>query len=530
MDTNDRIGCFLAVFFFVFCLGFFGVVFVADKSADKSQEKQRIARLELLNSWVQEGKQKLRATNSDSYPKNLVLSGRYVVWYFGAGQDEFLSMMTDDKYPEVSSNKAVEGGVMSYYGAYQDVLDGQFNIGGWLMSPVDYDKASTLVLVEGETHETNRYRTQERIIMSNGKTSIIPAPFDPLGESVSSYRFKVWLIEISSKQIIGHRVFTPGPLPNTALGSPAASIHQRLIEHLCTWLEGLYALSLNPKSLNPKYGGKILVMAVKHDEREITSGLLSLSRKVDMHAKDQYGNTALTLAAEGGHTDVVRLLIEKGAAVDAKAKSGHTALTLAVEGGHTDVVRLLIEKGAAVDAKAKSGHTALTLAVEGGHTDVVRLLIEKGAAVDAKAKSGHTALTLAVEGGHTDVVRLLIEKGAAVNAKAKFGYTALMLAVDRGHTDVVRLLIEKGAAVNAKAKFGYTALMLAVDRGHTDVVRLLIEKGADVNARTNGGMTALGIAEHEGIYLFEGLWKKPQEQVDEAHKDIVNLLKNADAK
>ena len=50
--------------------------------------------------------------------------------------------------------------------------------------------------------------------------------------------------------------------------------------------------------------------------------------------------------------------------------------------GHTEVVRLLLDKGALVDVKDKDGRTALMEAILHGRTEVVRLLLGMGASVD----------------------------------------------------------------------------------------------------------------------------------------------------
>jgi len=52
------------------------------------------------------------------------------------------------------------------------------------------------------------------------------------------------------------------------------------------------------------------------------------------------------LAAERGHEAVVKLLLEKGAALETKDKSGRTPLSLAARRSHEAVVKLLLEKGA----------------------------------------------------------------------------------------------------------------------------------------------------------------------------------------
>ena len=63
--------------------------------------------------------------------------------------------------------------------------------------------------------------------------------------------------------------------------------------------------------------------------------------------EDSDGTRALYFAAEGGHTAVVRLLLDKGA--DVNAQGGYyyaNALQAASDRGHEAVVRLLLDKGA----------------------------------------------------------------------------------------------------------------------------------------------------------------------------------------
>jgi ankyrin repeat protein len=72
--------------------------------------------------------------------------------------------------------------------------------------------------------------------------------------------------------------------------------------------------------------------------------------------------------------------LDKGADINAKeAIIGRTALIMASDANHTEVVRLLLEKGADVNAKTKYGKTALALAKIKDHTDIVQLLEKAGA-------------------------------------------------------------------------------------------------------------------------------------------------------
>ena len=220
------------------------------------------------------------------------------------------------------------------------------------------------------------------------------------------------------------------------------------------------------------------------------------------------GFTALMIAAENGHADVVKELLEKGANVNLENKQGFTALILAAQEGHTGVVTELLTKGADVNKTNKRKMTALMLAAFEGHTGTVTKLLEKGADVHLSDTDGFTALILAASNGVAAVVSALLEKGADVNLSDTNG-TALMYAAREGHKDVVTELLAKGADVDKATKEGLTALMAAAENGHTAVVtKLLGAKGINVNKTTTDGWTALMAAAENG------------------HKAIVEVLLN----
>jgi ankyrin repeat protein len=54
----------------------------------------------------------------------------------------------------------------------------------------------------------------------------------------------------------------------------------------------------------------------------------------------------LLLAANNGHTDVVKVLLAKGADLKAKDELGETALMCAERCGHMDIARILKDAGA----------------------------------------------------------------------------------------------------------------------------------------------------------------------------------------
>lgn len=82
--------------------------------------------------------------------------------------------------------------------------------------------------------------------------------------------------------------------------------------------------------------------------------------------QDQYGTTALMVAARYGHAACVEVLLEHGADPLARDSQGHSALILAAARGHLDCMRVLIPVSH-VDAKTNSGQSALWIASTRGH-------------------------------------------------------------------------------------------------------------------------------------------------------------------
>ena len=88
--------------------------------------------------------------------------------------------------------------------------------------------------------------------------------------------------------------------------------------------------------------------AAAHDLREAAAvgdlaevRMLIEKRKVSPDAANQFGKTALMIAAGDGSTRIVRMLLDMGADVTLKNKAGKTALDLAAAAGHDTVTAML---------------------------------------------------------------------------------------------------------------------------------------------------------------------------------------------
>jgi hypothetical protein len=75
--------------------------------------------------------------------------------------------------------------------------------------------------------------------------------------------------------------------------------------------------------------------------------------------------TPLTAAAESCNTEMVKLLLKKGADVNSRENCGESALFLASVNGCVETVRELLEKGANPNIEDNVGLTPLTAALIG---------------------------------------------------------------------------------------------------------------------------------------------------------------------
>ncbi|NIM99608.1 MAG: hypothetical protein GTO24_16515 [candidate division Zixibacteria bacterium] len=212
-------------------------------------------------------------------------------------------------------------------------------------------------------------------------------------------------------------------------------------------------------------------------------------------------------AEQGDLAAVKRLVSESPDLLDASNERGSTPLHNASFGGHLEVVKFLLEKGADIEAVNGRGFTPLHFAAYRGHRDVVQLLLDKGGNINAmNEQMDMTALDFAflkeIQARKLDIAPLLIEKGAEfeVNKKNQFGYTTLDMTIVFGHTEGAEYLLGFGPDISSmREKDGKTPLINAILRGRPEIAMLLIKKDADVNAPDNEGQPPVYWAVKKGL-------------------------------
>jgi serine/threonine-protein phosphatase 6 regulatory ankyrin repeat subunit B len=187
---------------------------------------------------------------------------------------------------------------------------------------------------------------------------------------------------------------------------------------------------------------------------------------------DNYGQTALLWAAAKGNYAVVEFLsAKKDVNINARTLSlnkqkNKTALHWAAEAGHSEIVKLLLERGA--DARlmaSKMNFLPIHLAIKNyrnnisinkkkSYLDTIKVFIEHDPGlINVKDIEGSTPLIWAVFKGNLRLVEYFLSRvnidlnAKVVNAeeKSQNGTTALFLAADNGMSEIVQILLRSGA-------------------------------------------------------------------------------------
>lgn len=276
----------------------------------------------------------------------------------------------------------------------------------------------------------------------------------------------------------------------------------------------------------------------------------------------------LSCAAEFGHSEIVKLLLERGADPNAQETAEYKCFPLwtAVDQNNFEMAKVLLEKGADPDAYVDSAGNALYKAWSKGWKDLADLLASYGASMspmdfawncdlpvlssmlklkpeiagqllesndEGKPEKSKMVVRLAFKFGADpkkvgqwtlfraseapELLKTFLEGGVNPNASDKEGKTILH-AIQRMHQPKVRaphivsagLLLDYGADINAKDDvYQATPLTWAVIFGNQEMVEFLLSRGAKTNLPDDEPWaTPLFWAEYKGLKEIAQILRK----------------------
>lgn len=134
-----------------------------------------------------------------------------------------------------------------------------------------------------------------------------------------------------------------------------------------------------------------LILAIQKGAHRVSLALAN-TPTLQVNRPNANDETPLMLAALKRQETVVKTLIGRGADVN---RPGWTPLHYAATGGHSGIIRLLLEEHAYIDAESPNGTTPLMMAAHYGTPEATKLLLEEGADPLLKNEKGLTALDFA---------------------------------------------------------------------------------------------------------------------------------------
>ena len=221
------------------------------------------------------------------------------------------------------------------------------------------------------------------------------------------------------------------------------------------------------------------------DTGDEETAMWELGKAGNLECAKCHAVTPLMMAARVGNKRIAQNLLDRGAKPDKKSEHWCTALNIAAEEGHVDVMEAILTCGyPSEDLMAADifGTGPLGRASENGHVDAVRKLLPlcTKKEINKTSQKGWTPLMLATYNGYPKVVTLLLGNGAkpdiGKNMGKKLIYTPLCYACITGRLDCVRALIKADCPLEAQR--AEVALKLAQDNGHDDIFRELKAAGA----------------------------------------------------
>jgi ankyrin repeat protein len=276
--------------------------------------------------------------------------------------------------------------------------------------------------------------------------------------------------------------------------------------------------------LLPDTLGRLLCQAAREGKASVVTRLVEAPLNAAAHNSDDNGQLApLVCAAQGGHVQVVNILLQHGVEVNQKDREGKTALAHAIEAGQDEIATVLLgvpevdtswkdlesttllalasQRGMvstvdrllhldAIEPNAinENGHTALSLAAAQGHVNIVGVLL-RNARVSIKPNGAQNPLFCAVRANKPRVITLFRRDDVEnlITDRDEIGRSPLSVACELGGLESVEYLLGSKGSVDPDLADvdGKTPLCWAAENGHGDVVENLIQYAADVNVRTN---------------------------------------------
>ena len=221
----------------------------------------------------------------------------------------------------------------------------------------------------------------------------------------------------------------------------------------------------------------------------------------DVNLKTNDGRNCLHIAAECGHLNLCKTLINKyNVNVQVADNDGYTALHFSASNGSCKLVKFFANMGIDINLKANHEWNCLHIAALNGHLNLCKTLLNKYKFhVQVADNDGWTALHFSARNGSYKLVNFFADMGIDINLKTNSEWNCLHIAALNGHLNLCKTLISKYKFdVQVADNDGWNVLHLSARNGSYKLVKFFADMGIDINLKTKDGRNCLHIAAHNG--------------------------------
>ena len=282
-------------------------------------------------------------------------------------------------------------------------------------------------------------------------------------------------------------------------------------------IKKLISRGLSPLMTDAK-GRSALYEAVESFQTKVVEYLLNgKARKHLMLWDKTTEELPLHAAARIGFVEALEWILKDFPDINIYKHGSGTALYYAAEGYHTDAVRLLLKNKAKVLSpsprlKSSDGtpiHAALNYAKDAKACELVKLLLEADDSpecIEFRDGWALTPLLLAAHNGHVSCFRTLVQHRASVHAAGSYAEGSLLhIIAKRGRYEILLQCIENFSLDELEdSSSGVTPLERAQQNGQKEVARLLGSRIRQVR-RSPGKKSGLLGSLRNGIESWKSL-------------------------
>lgn len=248
---------------------------------------------------------------------------------------------------------------------------------------------------------------------------------------------------------------------------------------------------------------KLFDLLKTHNWSEFIEFINSIEN-VDLNIRDNSNNYLLTYAILYNQSQIVRLLINKGARIDILDNEDRSILYIAIRYDYQQIIDILLQYNkdsigiSLFDIRDRNNNVPLHYALLFRNYASLVKLLDAGASPNVADRNGFNALHLSVYTRSIELCSTVLKYNIDINSRLNSGETALHIACNLQLTDIAKLLIANKINVNIQDyDHEFTALHYAININNKELIVLLLNNGADPNLQDIIGNTVIHYAVSE---------------------------------